>query len=151
MQKATISYPIPAVIAVVIRDGKVLLVRRGQEPNKGRWGFPGGKIEIGEGITEAAIRELTEETGITAKAERVLTAFDVIIRNQKQQTHHHYILIPVLCTYLSGIAIAASDAAEARWFHIDELDENDPDLIERVLSISREAYHQKEPRETTDF
>ena len=95
------SYPIPAVTAVVIHDNKVLLVQRGKEPNKGRWGLPGGKIELGETITEAALRELKEETNITAQAGQILTAFDVIMRDEKLQTSHHYILIPV------------------RWFDID--------------------------------
>lgn len=113
------SYPIPAVTAVVIHDNKVWLVQRGKEPNKGRWGLPGGKIELGETITEAALRELKEETNITAQAGQILTAFDVIMHDEKQQTQHHYILIPVLCSYLDGIAKAASDAAEVRWFDID--------------------------------
>lgn len=136
---STTSYPIPAVIAMVIHDDKVLLVHRGKEPNKGRWGLPGGKIELGETITEAALRELKEETNITAKAGQILTAFDVIIRDDMHQTRHHYILIPVLCSYLDGTAKAASDATEARWFDIDKLDEGDPDLIESVLNIIKEA------------
>lgn len=134
-----LSYPIPAVAAVVIRDDRVLLVCRGQQPNKGYWGFPGGKIEVGETIKEAAIRELNEETGITAQAEHILTAFDVIIRDDMHQTCYHYILIPVLCTHLDGTASAASDAAEARWFRLDELDENTPNLIASVLNTIKEA------------
>ena len=116
---STTSYPISAVIAMIIHDDKVLLVRRGKEPNKGRWGLPGGKIELGETIKEAALRELKEETNITAQAGQILTAFDVIMHDEKQQTRHHYILIPVLCSYLDGTAKAASDAAEVRWFDID--------------------------------
>lgn len=138
----TQRYPIPAAIAVVIRHNKVLLVCRGQEPNKGRWGFPGGKIEIGETIEEAALRELKEETGITAEAEHILTAFDVVIRDQMHQISHHYVLIPVLCTYLEGTAKATSDAAEAQWLPIDTLSEDDPSLIEGVLGIAKDAqYH----------
>lgn len=139
MQNNLATYPIPAVIAVVIHEDNVLLVRRGQEPNKGRWGFPGGKIEIGETIKEAAIRELEEETSIYAKADSTLTIFDVLDRDEEGKIRYHYVLIAVLCQWLRGAPIAASDAAEARWFPIDKLDEKDPDLIERVLSISKEA------------
>ena len=135
-------YPIPAVAAVLIHDDKVLLVCRGQEPNKGRWGFPGGKIEVGETIEEAALRELEEETGVRANAGKKLTAFDVIVRDEKQQTLFHYVLIPVRCHWLKGEPIAASDAAAAAWFPISDLDESDPDLIDRILSICREAQHQ---------
>ena len=135
----SLIYPIPAVAAVVIRENKVLLVCRGQQPNKGYWGFPGGKIEVGETIKEAAIRELNEETSITAQAEHILTAFDVIIRDETHQTCYHYILIPVLCTHLEGTAKAASDAAEVRWFHLDELNENTPNLIASVLDVIKET------------
>lgn len=139
LHSKTPTYPIPAVAAVVIHDDNVLLVCRGQEPNKGRWGFPGGKIEVGETIAEAALRELEEETGVRAKVGNTLTAFDVIVRDEKQLTVFHYVLIPVFCQWLEGGPIAASDAAEARWFRSDELDENNPNLIDGVLSIIEEA------------
>lgn len=134
------NYPIPAVVAVVFQGAKVLLIRRGQEPNKGRWGFPGGKIEFGESITEAAIRELAEETTIKAKADKILTAFDVCSRDSDDAIQYHYILIPVCCTYLEGQASAASDAADAAWFTIDALDESDPDLIKNVVQIAKKAH-----------
>ena len=67
--------PIPATIAAVIRDGQVLLVRRANPPDQGRWAFPGGKIELGERIEDA--RELFEETGVTAEPLTVFDAVDV--------------------------------------------------------------------------
>ncbi|MFA5581293.1 MAG: NUDIX domain-containing protein, partial [Paracoccaceae bacterium] len=68
--------PIAAVLAVVIRDGRALLVRRANTPDAGLWGFPGGKIEPGEPILVAAERELHEETGVQARARGVITALD---------------------------------------------------------------------------
>lgn len=68
--------PVVAVIAVVVMDGRVLLVRRANPPDAGRWGFPGGKIEFGETIDQAAIRELAEETAITAEAMCIVTSVD---------------------------------------------------------------------------
>src|SRR5690554_2944487 len=74
------STPVPGVLAVVARNGQVLLVRRAKPPDRGMWGFPGGRIEPGETAAEAAVRELREETGVDASAGRVLTAIDVIDR-----------------------------------------------------------------------
>ncbi|MDO5667050.1 MAG: NUDIX hydrolase [Alcaligenaceae bacterium] len=139
MPDKALKHPIPAAIAVVIRNAQVLLVRRANPPNQHRWGFPGGKIEIAETIKVAAIRELKEETGVTAEALRVLDAIDVFVPNQKGSIEQHYVLIAVLCRWTMGEALAASDAAEARWFSIEKLDEADPNLLPHVVRIANQA------------
>lgn len=138
MHDKTSRHPIPAAIAVVIREGQVLLVRRANPPNQNRWGFPGGKIEMGEATQTAAIRELKEETGVTAEALRFLETVDVFITDDQGQTQQHYVLIAVLCRWLHGEALAADDAAEARWFPIDDLEKH-PNLIANVARIARNA------------
>jgi len=107
--------PIAATIAVVIRGDEVLLVRRANPPDAGLWGFPGGKIEQGETLTQAALRELHEETGVTAEALRAFTAVDVFDRDPEGALHRHFILIAVLCRWVAGEPVAGDDALEARW------------------------------------
>lgn len=110
------SHPLPAVLGVVARAGQVLLVRRANPPDRGRWGFPGGHIEPGETMYCAAVRELEEETGIIARAERVLTAVDVIDRSPTGELRHHFVLIAVLCDWIAGNEQPADDALEIGWF-----------------------------------
>lgn len=132
-------YPVPAAVAIVIREGRVLLVRRAKPPHVGYWGFPGGKIETGETIAAAAIRELAEETSVRAQANQVLTAFDVLHHDKNGQLTHHFILIAVVCSWLDGEPTAADDALDAQWFRLDGLDEAAPDLIANVVRLAREA------------
>ncbi len=108
--------PVPAVLAVVVRAGEVLLVRRANPPDQGRWGFPGGRMEMGETHLDAALRELNEETGITADSPRLLTVLDFIEHDADGRLAHHFAMIAVLCQWRAGEAVAADDALEARWY-----------------------------------
>jgi 8-oxo-dGTP diphosphatase len=113
--------PVPAVIAIVIENGRALLVRRANPPDAGLWGYPGGKIEYGETVSEAAIRELREETGVEAQAQDIITTLDILVRAEDGTVTQHYILIAVLCRWLSGDPVAADDALEAGWFSLEDL------------------------------
>lgn len=123
--------PVPAVIAVVRRGDAVLLVRRGQPPNAGAWGFPGGKIEFGEGLRAAAERECFEETGVRVEAGRVLDCLDAI-----SEGGWHYVLVAVLCQWRAGEPVAGDDAAEAVWAPLAAL-EDWPGLIADVARVAR--------------
>jgi len=131
--------PIAATIAAVFHDGRILLVRRANPPDAGRWGFPGGKIEAGETIDSAAVRELLEETGVRAEAHRVITAVDAFDRDDHGKLRRHFILIAVLCKWHSGEPVAGDDALEARWFALDELDESGLALSLDVARVARQA------------
>ena len=131
--------PVVAVIAVVVMDGRVLLVRRANPPDAGRWGFPGGKIEFGETISQAALRELAEETAITAEAMRIVTTVDAFDFDERGVVTSHFVLIAVLCRWLSGSLLAGDDALEARWYGLDEVDETQLDLSKDVAEVAELA------------
>lgn len=133
------SRPIAATIATVFHEGSVLLVRRANPPDAGRWGFPGGKIEAGETIEIAAARELLEETGVRAEAHRAFTAVDAFDRDDNGHLRQHFILIAVLCKWPSGQPVAGDDALEAKWFALDELDETRLALSLDVAQVARQA------------
>ncbi|WZB71993.1 NUDIX hydrolase [Achromobacter xylosoxidans] len=131
--------PIPATIAAVIRDGQVLLVRRANPPDQGRWAFPGGKIELGERIEDAAARELFEETGVTAEPLTVFDAVDVFDHDADGLLRRHYILVAVLCRWISGEPVAGDDASQARWVPLAELDAQALALSFGVADVARKA------------
>ncbi|QFS82643.1 Bifunctional NMN adenylyltransferase/Nudix hydrolase [Roseivivax sp. THAF40] len=106
------SEPTPAALAVVIREGHALLVRRGNRPDAGLWGYPGGKCEAGESAAETALRELGEETGLVATRATMLGTLHVL------RPDFHYRLDAFLCHDATGAARAADDAEEAGWFPV---------------------------------
>ena len=115
------GFPIVAASAVIIRDGKVLMIKRGHEPNKGRWSIPGGKIELGETVDEAAQREVFEECNIKIEILKLLFVGEKIVRDDAGKVKYHYVLIDLLAEYKSGEIAAQSDAAEYRWVTAEEL------------------------------
>ncbi|MEM9393364.1 MAG: NUDIX hydrolase [Pseudomonadota bacterium] len=110
-----------AALAVLIRDDMVLLVRRRNEPDAGRWGFPGGHVDFGETAMDAAVRELREETTITGRPIRYLTNVDVIERDDTGSIRFHFLLAAVLCDYASGEPSARDDVSEARWWSVEDV------------------------------
>lgn len=131
--------PIAATIAIVIRANKVLLVQRANPPDAGRWGFPGGKIEQGERLTDAALRELAEETGVSAEALRVFTAVDAFDYDGSGNLSRHFILIAVLCRWTAGEPVAGDDAVQARWVDIESLPNKELALSLDVEEVAIEA------------
>jgi 8-oxo-dGTP diphosphatase len=119
------SRPIPGVAATVIFEGKVLLVMRANEPARGKWGLPGGVVELGERVDDAVIREVKEETGLNVRLIRMLTVYDSIVRDEEQKVRFHYVLVEMLCEVDHGSPEALSDALDVRWVPLDELDSVD--------------------------
>ncbi len=115
--------PLVGVGAVVLRDGEVLLVQRGRAPRRGMWTFPGGLVELGESVYEAARRELREETGVDAIPLDVVDVYEVIERDEAGVVRYHFVIVEVVMRYRAGEPVAADDAADARWVPVDALEE----------------------------
>jgi 8-oxo-dGTP diphosphatase len=115
------DYPRVGVGAIVINDGKVLLVKRGIEPSKGLWAIPGGSVELGETLQEAAEREIMEETGLVIRVRNPIYTFDFIERDDAGRIRFHFAIVDVIADYVSGTPNAADDALEARWISPGEL------------------------------
>lgn len=109
------SHPVPAVLAVVIHEGTVLLVRRSNQPDRGLWGFPGGHLDLGETLFVCAERETREETGVEVAARAHLTALEVVRRDAEGRIAWHFVLLAVACDYVGGQPVAADDVSEAGW------------------------------------
>jgi 8-oxo-dGTP diphosphatase len=107
--------PVPAVGAVVFKEDTVLLVKRGKPPSEGFWAIPGGSVQLGETLQQAAEREILEETGIEIEAKSSVYVFDAIERDHEGKVAFHYVIVDLEALYLRGEPSAADDAADARW------------------------------------
>ncbi len=138
--------PLLGVGAAVFRDGKLLLIQRGQEPLKGWWTLPGGLVETGEHLEAAVCRETLEETGLTVKPAGIAAVFERIMADREGRTEFHYVIVDYLCELESGTVCAASDVADAGWFTLDEMQAlkiapGTPGVIQKAIELmeSRKA------------
>jgi 8-oxo-dGTP diphosphatase len=121
---------------VVLIDGRVLLIRRGKEPLRGRWVIPGGTVELGETLPEALVREVQEETSVTVRPREVVLVFDRIHR-EGESVVYHYVIVDYLCDYVSGEPRAGSDAEAVALVAAGDLDRYDlpPQARDLVLDV----------------
>jgi len=138
-QTSSPPHPVAGVSVVVVRHGQVLLVKRGNPRAFGLWSLPGGKIELGEPVRQAALRELTEETGIDARITGLLDCIDIINKTASGEVESHFILSVFQARWLGGEAVAGDDASDVLWADADDLKSLDmtpgtADFIARVLS-----------------
>jgi mutator protein MutT len=129
--------PRVGVGAVVLHDGHVLLVRRGGQPSSGKWSLPGGLVELGETIEQAVRREIAEECGLTVRLGGIAGVVDRIVRADDGRVRYHYVLIDYLAHSDSDRVTAGTDAAEARWVSLEQLEQLD--ITEGLIDMVRRA------------
>lgn len=129
--------PALAVGAVVFKDQQVLLVKRGKPPTKGMWAIPGGSVELGETLKQAAERETLEETGIRTKAGKPVYSFEVIEHDDTGKIRFHYYIVDLDCEYEDGQIKPGDDAVDARWISEKELNHF------QINPKTRELLHRK--------
>lgn len=128
-----------AALAVVLRAETLLLVRRRNEPDAGLWGYPGGRVELGETAMEAAARELLEETSVRADPREYLGNLDIILRDAAGDVAFHYLLAAVLCDYVTGEPEPADDVSEAEWIPFERVFAGDLPMsadVDTVLGLA---------------
>lgn len=128
--------PVVGVGAVVWKDGKVLLIRRGRPPRQGSWSLPGGRQELGETVFQTAEREIREETGVDIRILDVAGVVDVIDRDG-DQIRYHYTVIDVVALWVAGTAVAGDDAMAVAWVEPDRLgDYEATEAVRRVVAVA---------------
>jgi 8-oxo-dGTP diphosphatase len=148
--------PRVGVGAVVFRDDCVLLVRRGAPPSLGKWSIPGGLVEIGEQLQEAAAREVEEESGIEIRVGELCGVIDRVIRDEPAgnggtgRVRFHYVIVDYVAEAIGGTLRAGGDAADARWVRLAELPQYDTTdalrpMIDRAARLRRGIHSQGEP------
>jgi ADP-ribose pyrophosphatase YjhB (NUDIX family) len=128
--------------AIVFDAGRVLLVERAQEPQKGAWSLPGGVLRTGERLVDGLRRELIEETGLEVRALEVVEVFERIVRDAEGRAEYHYVLIDYLCEKAGGALRAGDDVSRAEWVERGRLPqyritEGTREVIEKAYRVRR--------------
>ena len=127
MRREYPKHPLVGVGALIVKEEKMILVKRGAEPGKGQWSIPGGLVELGESVRDAVVREAKEETGLDVEivVDRPLDAFDNIDTDEKGGFHYHFVLLQFLTHPKSGTLKSSSDAVDAKWVPLEEVEKYD--------------------------
>lgn len=117
--------PIVGIGAVIVHEGSIVLIKRGNEPSKGKWTIPGGIVELGESPEQAVIRETKEEICLDVENPTLIDVVSNVDLDEKGKVKYHYVIIDYFVYVRNGIAQASSDAADLRWVLFGEVDNYD--------------------------
>ncbi len=136
--------PIIAVGAIVLKDGRVLLARRGKEPSYGLWSVPGGAVRVGEGLRVATQREIREECGIEVDLTDVIDVVERIVRDESGRIQYHYVIVDYLAQWVNGSLAPSDEVLEARWvppgdFPQYQMTVGTAEVIHRMLGAGKRA------------
>jgi 8-oxo-dGTP diphosphatase len=129
------SRPVLGAAAVVIHEGRVLLIRRGKAPSAGEWSIPGGAVELGESVEAALRREVREETGLDIAVGRFLEVFERVERDADGAVRFHFVVLDYAATVVGGTLRAGDDAADVALADLADLDRYAlADTVRRVIA-----------------
>lgn len=131
------EHPRVGVGAVVLHAGRVLLVKRGGQPSAGKWSLPGGLVDLGETTAGAVCREVAEECGIGIRLEGVAGVVDRVVRDEAGRVRYHYVLVDYLASPESEVLTPGTDAADARWVPLEEVERLD--ITDGLVEMIRRA------------
>lgn len=117
--------PVVGVGAIILDEGKILLEKRKNAPGKGKWSIPGGLVDLGEGIKQAVIREVKEETGLDVYEPRLVDVINYVSLGEKGAVRYHFVIVDYLVRVKEGKPKAASDAEALKWVPFNEVEEYD--------------------------
>jgi ADP-ribose pyrophosphatase YjhB (NUDIX family) len=135
------AHPVVGVGAVIVRDGRALIVRRRHEPRKGEWSLPGGMLNLGESLSDAVRREVGEETGLEIELGPIIETFDRIHRDDAGRIRYHFVIVDFVCWSARGDAVAGSDAEAVAWVTADEIDNYGVNAHAKAVIVRGLAYH----------
>lgn len=144
-KRTYLEYPFIGVGVVVWKAEKFLLIRRSKPPRIGQWSIPGGRQELGETVKEAALREIKEETSLSIKITDFLGVIDSIQKDKEGHIKFHATLVDYSAEWISGNALAGSDAMDVAWHEIDDLQTlNLWDETTRIIKKSAKLRHTRQ-------
>ena len=114
--------PLVGTGALILQDGKLLLIRRGAQPGQGKWSIPGGLVELGENVQDAMVRETKEEVGLDVEAVKLMDVFDSVTLDDQGRIQYHFVVVNFLVRVVGGTVRTASDILEARWVRVEEVE-----------------------------
>jgi 8-oxo-dGTP diphosphatase len=144
MKRTYPDRPFVAVGAIVVKDGRVLLARRGKEPSRGLWSVPGGAVRLGEELKAATKREVREELGIEVELTDVVEVLERVTRDAEGRIQYHYVIVDFLGRWTGGEPTTSAEALEVRWiapedFPQAEMTRGTADVIHRILAAGKRA------------
>ncbi len=125
MKRLYPDQPVVGVGAVILSEGKIALIKRGNEPSRGKWTIPGGLVELAESPEQAVIRETKEETGLDVDNPSLIDVVSNVDYDEQGKVKYHYVIIEYLVRVRAGTAEASSDAVELRWVPFGEVENYD--------------------------
>jgi 8-oxo-dGTP diphosphatase len=137
------AQPVVGVGAVVVRDGKALIIKRAHEPRKGEWSLPGGLLELGESLQDAVRREIKEETSLDIAVGPIIETFDRVHRDEDGKVRYHFVIVDFVCSATDGEAVPGSDADGVAWVRANEIDEYRVNDHAKAVILRGLNYHQQ--------